>query len=303
MTPPTPPTPPILHLFAHLPSELRVEIWRVASTPSATSNSDRAVCILPNVSYTGPTPRLVFESGNAAMLSTSHEARKIARETAIIRPYNPKTDMLYIPVSKFNSHHINLSTMAGTWHGFDWLHEVRHIGIAPPDRYVLHTLAYGLSKLCALETVSIVYLHPPGVPPAMTATGGKQGDILPAWYGASARLVGSFKMRDSKKRREEGARLSAQWCDEREQMKQFCGGVSGLKWGGLEESCWFWPEIEPSEDANERKKRVREQLEDLEYALNRHHLGGPHWRTRCWDRHRSWLKLAYETRCLQGKQA
>lgn len=307
--------PSTFHPFPRLPAELRFEIWRLASTPSPRSEqllTDRAICILPNGPFTQTLdegtpagtvhPRLVFKSGNPGMLSTSHEARGIALKTATTRPYDPKSDILYVPASRFNSRHIDLCTMARGYHDdtWDWLHEVRHIGFAPPGRRVLYNFGQGIPKLAALQTVSIVYLTPPGVPLTINATERREGaDKLPYWHGASARLVDSFKTRDTPKRRENAGNLVSQWHVEQKRAEQFAGRY---RWFGaevgLEESCWFWPEIDPTEDANERKRSVRRQLEDLEYAVNRDFRSGPYWRAGCWSREKNWLTLRYETRCL-----
>ncbi|KAK4448429.1 hypothetical protein QBC34DRAFT_439182 [Podospora aff. communis PSN243] len=288
-----PQTPTTFHPFSFLPTELRLEIWRHASTPPPPSTHHRAICILPEA-Y--DAPRLVFSTGNPAMLSTSREARAVALQTAITRPYDPETDLLYMPASRFESPgNEMMSTLAGSGHAWDWVHEVRHVGFAPPSTEVLHLFGQGIPKFRALETVVMVYL---GMPGTVVPDEGDGREILSRCWGASARLVHGFEAGDTERRREKARQLAEQWDSEQGERDKYSGSSCEPWLGGLEGSCWFWPEVEPTDDEEERRQRIRAQLEDLEYAVNKNFLDGPYWRTRQWCSERGWLEFRYETRCL-----
>ena len=144
-------------------------------------------------------PHIVFSCGNPSMLSTSYEARKVALETATTRPYDPSADMLYSPRSKPRTplaeavaYKLN-RTEIETVFGYEWevWRLVKHLGIAPPDEHDLDVLEPVVSWLDGAGSPSIVYSTPPGVPLSNTATEKKKegGESLPAWRGASSRLI------------------------------------------------------------------------------------------------------------------
>ncbi|KAK3693297.1 hypothetical protein B0T22DRAFT_37937 [Podospora appendiculata] len=161
--------------FSRLPSDIRHEIWRAASSsPAATPG----VCIftMAKPEHCGPTshrpavhaPLVVHEPVNPALLATSTEAYDIAqRSKTPTRAYNPATDILYIPKDGF----YNFTGGVCGHLGEPWVADIRHLALALPVADQGLWLPIALLRLASLKTLSIVY-------PAASGTCGCHDDVL-----------------------------------------------------------------------------------------------------------------------------
>ncbi|KAK3335104.1 hypothetical protein B0T19DRAFT_405612 [Cercophora scortea] len=147
--------------FSRLPPDIRHEIWRAASSSPA---STPGVCIftIAKPECCGPNshrpavhaPLVVHEPANPALLATSTEAYDIAlRSKTPTRPYNPATDILYIPKDGFYNF---MGDVCGRL-GEPWVADIRHLALALPVADQGLWLPIALLRLASLQTLSIVY--------------------------------------------------------------------------------------------------------------------------------------------------
>jgi len=166
-------TPTTFSRFSDLPTEIRIEIWQLAATSTAT-NPGKAVCTFPEIPYFDPESRghhdepnrdidhpVVFEVASPAMLSTNYESRTTALKCGLWRPYNPKTDVIYVPPSRLPLLHTYLMCL-DPYEGYreprleTWINSIRHLATHhwQPG---LEMLRGSLRALTFLKTVSLIF--------------------------------------------------------------------------------------------------------------------------------------------------
>lgn len=176
-------TPAGFEPFPRLPLELRREIWGFAS---AIPRPRPGFCVLPPNPRDPDCPWVVVEHGNIALLLTCWEARRTALDSLVTRPYDPATDILFIPLSEVVMFFSNLCGNGAPV----WLYSVHHIATPFPPAWVCTYMTWALKvgSLRSVESVSIVF---PNTPERLDSLG---GGSPPPWRWAGLRAVADAEM-------------------------------------------------------------------------------------------------------------
>ncbi|KAK4441986.1 hypothetical protein QBC34DRAFT_456795 [Podospora aff. communis PSN243] len=265
-------------LFPFLPPELRLEIWRFASLKAA---SDMAVCA-PSIGL------VVSEVGNPALFFTNREARQVAMQCSISRPYNPATDITYSP--RLESWHVGQGNIGPD----GWEENVCHIAIHL-SKFRMPVLAKMLRYLSSLRTISIVHPAPSDKP-----------IINNRWQRARLRLLEALEEDDTDRNhmlqlREyymavpKKGRLESD--DPASPIDRRFLEMDGGDWGHRARSVLIFRRIAEDLEAR-REKSIRDQLMYLEFMLNKEVLLGYPYPIGSWDNAKGRLRLRYDARCF-----
>lgn len=220
--------------FPRLPPELRREIWRYAST---IPGPKPGVCVLPRDAGDPHSSRMVLESGNAAMLLTSREARHIGLECLVTRAYDPATDILYIPLADL---FMFFCQLCGNGHP-RWIPDICHVAMPFPPEMECRCLSWALMHLRSLQSVSIVF------PNTYDGRGAR-----PPWRWACLRLLEDTELDDSGSRTGHDSRSTHSESDEqpedssqqiqsyastRDQLDTFAAELNRHVWEGSDKTA------------------------------------------------------------------
>jgi hypothetical protein len=266
------------HLFPLLPAELRLEIWHHACV---SPSPHPGVCTLP-ATFTAPPveepwqgwthPKLkVLCAPPRALYQTSREARSVAVRTVFTRRYDPATDILYVPLARYD---LFFNQLIDEW-GPRWLIRVRHLAIARTGKPWGRTVTWGGSSgfndtywlvamvfhaVCHmkwLESISVVYSPPPRCSGKTWEEGDRAG-VPRYWEGATLRLLEDEEMG-----------LMANGAYEEEAREPSDGdSITGYILGRW--PSWKWHPTQPDEQKGEQQMEcIREEMARFEKEIYR----------------------------------